>query len=74
LSLVRFLVQDDDEEDDEEVKEETNQCVIKILDEVDMHGCCAAFVQLPRTTTRAQRFRVFERKIQSGIQFEGENI
>ena len=48
--------------------------MVKILDEVDVHGCSAAFVQLPRTTTRAQRFRAFERKIQSGIQFEGENI
>lgn len=74
LSLVRFLVQDEDDEDEEEGKEETNQCVVKILDEVDMHGCCAAFVQLPRTTTRAQRFRVLERKIKSGIKFEGENI
>ena len=74
LSLVRFLVQDDDEEDNEEVKEETGKYVVKILDEVDVHGCSAAFVQLPRTTTRAQRFRAFERKIESGIQFEGENI
>ena len=74
LSLVRFLVQDDDDEDNEEVKEETGKYVVKILDEVDVHGCSAAFVQLPRTTTRAQRFRAFERKIQSGIQFEGENI
>jgi len=83
-TLVRFLLEEEEDEDDEEQrgdkrdpgdeKNENTTTTIKVLDELDAHGCASAFVQLPRTTTREQRFRLLESKLQSGIQFEGANI
>ena len=79
-TLVRFLLEDEDEEqrgderDPGDGKKNNTTTTIEVHDELDAHGCASAFVQLPRTTTREQRFRVLESKLQSGIQFEGANI